>query len=142
MNTFDADGSYRRLFKSVDLLRSPRPKAMTGTFALPPPVPMNTLGTRSQPGSKLIHLPWRVQRHFVLVKAVRCIQSQLEWSCHPANVGSASSNFGALAMADAPFIIVEALYPGLTQLDFTGPHTIFSRIPGAEVLVASQAGGR
>ena len=30
---------------------------------------------------------------------------------------------------DAPFIIVEALYPGLTQLDFTGPHTIFSRIP-------------
>jgi hypothetical protein len=32
---------------------------------------------------------------------------------------------------DAPFIIVEALYPGLTQLDFTGPHTIFSRIPGA-----------
>ena len=42
---------------------------------------------------------------------------------------------------DAPFIIVEALYPGLTQLDFTGPHTIFSRIPGAEVIVASEAGG-
>ena len=31
----------------------------------------------------------------------------------------------------SPFVIVEALYPGLTQLDFTGPHTIFSRIPGA-----------
>ncbi len=44
-------------------------------------------------------------------------------------------------MADAPFIVVEALYPGLTQLDFTGPHTIFSRIPGAEVIVASEAGG-
>jgi putative intracellular protease/amidase len=42
---------------------------------------------------------------------------------------------------DAPFTIVEALYPGLTQLDFTGPHTIFSRIPGAEVIVASEAGG-
>jgi putative intracellular protease/amidase len=44
-------------------------------------------------------------------------------------------------MADDSFVIVEALYPGLTQLDFTGPHTIFSRIPGAEVVVASEAGG-
>ena len=44
-------------------------------------------------------------------------------------------------MADAPFVIVEAIYPGLTQLDFTGPHTIFSRIPGAKVLVASEPGG-
>jgi putative intracellular protease/amidase len=44
-------------------------------------------------------------------------------------------------MADAPFVIVEAIYPGLTQLDFTGPHTIFSRIPGAEVIVASEQGG-
>ena len=44
-------------------------------------------------------------------------------------------------MADQPFRIVEILYPGLTQLDFTGPHTIFSRLPGAEAVVASETGG-
>ena len=44
-------------------------------------------------------------------------------------------------MAQAPFIIVEALYPGLTQLDFTAPHTIFSRLPGAKTIVASLHGG-
>src|ERR1700722_7598282 len=48
---------------------------------------------------------------------------------------------GLPPMADAPLIIVEALHLGLTQLDFPGPHTIFSRIPGAEVIVASVAGG-
>ena len=31
----------------------------------------------------------------------------------------------------ARFRIVEAIYPGMTQLDFTAPHTVFSRIPGA-----------
>jgi cyclohexyl-isocyanide hydratase len=40
-----------------------------------------------------------------------------------------------------PFRIVEAIYPGMTQLDFTAPHTVFSRIPGAEVIVASAEGG-
>ncbi len=44
-------------------------------------------------------------------------------------------------MTESPILIVEVLYPGLTQLDFTGPHTIFSRIPGAEVIVASEPGG-
>jgi putative intracellular protease/amidase len=44
-------------------------------------------------------------------------------------------------MADPAFTIVEAIYPGMTQLDFTGPHTIFSRIPGAQVIVASEPGG-
>jgi cyclohexyl-isocyanide hydratase len=44
-------------------------------------------------------------------------------------------------MADTPFIIVEALYPCLTQLDFTAPHTILSRIPGAKTIVASEPGG-
>jgi cyclohexyl-isocyanide hydratase len=33
------------------------------------------------------------------------------------------------------------LFPGLTQLDFTGPHTVFSRLPNTEVVVASAAGG-
>lgn len=44
-------------------------------------------------------------------------------------------------MADQPFRIVEVLYPGLTQLDFTGPHTVFSRLPRTEVVVASEPGG-
>jgi transcriptional regulator GlxA family with amidase domain len=44
-------------------------------------------------------------------------------------------------MADAPFRIVEAIYQGMTQLDFTAPHTVFSRIPGTETIVASLAGG-
>lgn len=44
-------------------------------------------------------------------------------------------------MSDQPFVIVAALYPGMTQLDFTGPHTVFSRIPKAEVIVASEPGG-
>jgi transcriptional regulator GlxA family with amidase domain len=41
----------------------------------------------------------------------------------------------------ADFRIVEALYPGLTQLDFTGPHTVFSRLRAAEIIVASEPGG-
>ena len=44
-------------------------------------------------------------------------------------------------MTDAPFLIVEAVYSGMTQLDFTGPHTVFSRIPGARTIVASEPGG-
>ena len=44
-------------------------------------------------------------------------------------------------MAEAPFRIAEAIYPGMTQLDFTAPHTVFSRIPGAETIVASEPGG-
>jgi cyclohexyl-isocyanide hydratase len=37
--------------------------------------------------------------------------------------------------------IVFALFPGVTQLDFTGPHQVFSRLPGAQVILASRAGG-
>ena len=44
-------------------------------------------------------------------------------------------------MAGAPFRIVEAVFPGMTQLDFTGPHTVFSRLPDCETIVASEAGG-
>ena len=33
--------------------------------------------------------------------------------------------------------IVIPLFPGVTQLDFTGPHQVLSRAPGAEVIVAS-----
>jgi len=41
----------------------------------------------------------------------------------------------------AAFRIVEVLFPGLTQLDFTGPHTVFTRLPDTEVIVASREGG-
>jgi cyclohexyl-isocyanide hydratase len=44
-------------------------------------------------------------------------------------------------MAQRPFRIVEAIYPNMTQLDFTAPHTVFSRIPSAETIVASEVGG-
>jgi transcriptional regulator GlxA family with amidase domain len=37
--------------------------------------------------------------------------------------------------------ILFAVYPGMTQLDFTGPHQFFARMPGAEIVVASSIGG-
>lgn len=43
-------------------------------------------------------------------------------------------------MAD-PFRIVFILYPGVTQLDFTGPHEVLTRMPGAQAIVASKEGG-
>lgn len=36
--------------------------------------------------------------------------------------------------------IVIAVYPGVTHLDFTGPHQFLSRVPGATVTVASVGG--
>ena len=44
-------------------------------------------------------------------------------------------------MSDRKLVIVFALFPGVTQLDFTGPHQVFSRLPGATVILASRAGG-
>jgi putative intracellular protease/amidase len=41
----------------------------------------------------------------------------------------------------APLTIVFALFPGVTQLDFTGPHQVLSRLPAAKVILASRAGG-
>ncbi len=40
----------------------------------------------------------------------------------------------------AKLTIVFALYPGVTHLDFTGPHQFLSRLPGARVIAASAAG--
>lgn len=37
--------------------------------------------------------------------------------------------------------IVFALYPDVTQLDFTGPLEVFARLPGAECILASERGG-
>ena len=44
-------------------------------------------------------------------------------------------------MSERNLIIVFAVFPGMTQLDFTGPHEVFARMPGSEVIVASVAGG-
>jgi cyclohexyl-isocyanide hydratase len=42
-------------------------------------------------------------------------------------------------MAEA-FLVVFAVYPRVTQLDFTGPYEVFARLPGAECILASVAG--
>lgn len=39
------------------------------------------------------------------------------------------------------FTIVFALYPRVTQLDFTGPFEVFARLPGARCVLASTDGG-
>ena len=39
------------------------------------------------------------------------------------------------------FVVVFALYPRVTQLDFTGPFEVFARLPGARCVLASAAGG-
>lgn len=39
------------------------------------------------------------------------------------------------------FTTVFAIYPQLTHLDFTGPHQVLTRIPGAETIIASRDGG-
>jgi putative intracellular protease/amidase len=44
-------------------------------------------------------------------------------------------------MSERKLVIVFAVFPGVTQLDFTGPHQVFSLMPGTEVIVASTAGG-
>jgi cyclohexyl-isocyanide hydratase len=44
-------------------------------------------------------------------------------------------------MSDRGPVIVFAAFPGVTQLDFTGPHQVFSALPGASVILASAAGG-
>ena len=43
-------------------------------------------------------------------------------------------------MPDA-FDVVFAIYPRVTQLDFTGPHEVFWRMPGARCILASSTGG-
>jgi cyclohexyl-isocyanide hydratase len=41
----------------------------------------------------------------------------------------------------ASFPVVFALYPRITQLDFTGPAEVLARLPGAQVVLASASGG-
>lgn len=44
-------------------------------------------------------------------------------------------------MAERNLIVVFTLFPGGLALDFMGPHMVFSRLPGARVLLASTMGG-
>jgi cyclohexyl-isocyanide hydratase len=44
-------------------------------------------------------------------------------------------------MSERRPVIVFAVFPGVMQLDFTGPYEVFASLPGAEVIVASIAGG-
>ena len=41
----------------------------------------------------------------------------------------------------ADFTVLFALYPRVTQLDFTGPYEVFWRLPSAECILASASGG-
>jgi transcriptional regulator GlxA family with amidase domain len=41
----------------------------------------------------------------------------------------------------AEFLVVFAIYPRVTQLDFTGPHEVLARLPGARCILASSTGG-
>ena len=41
----------------------------------------------------------------------------------------------------ADFTAVFALFPRVTQLDFTGPHEVLARLPGAQCVLASASGG-
>jgi len=43
-------------------------------------------------------------------------------------------------VVENPIRIVFVLFPGVTQLDFTGPHQVFSSLPNAEVRLASVTG--
>ncbi|KCZ83587.1 putative isonitrile hydratase [Hyphomonas adhaerens MHS-3] len=40
-----------------------------------------------------------------------------------------------------PFITVFAVYDNMTHLDFTGPHQVLCRLPGAQTMIASRDGG-
>ncbi len=44
-------------------------------------------------------------------------------------------------MAEDNLVVVFALFPGGLALDFIGPHMVFSRLPGAQVILASTTGG-
>jgi transcriptional regulator GlxA family with amidase domain len=44
-------------------------------------------------------------------------------------------------MCERNLIVVFTLFPGGLALDFMGPHMVFSRLPGTQVLLASTTGG-
>jgi cyclohexyl-isocyanide hydratase len=59
----------------------------------------------------------------------------------PAPDGAAHARPKEALMSSAPFPVVFALFPKVTQLDFTGPAEVFSRLPGASLTLATVRGG-
>jgi cyclohexyl-isocyanide hydratase len=58
--------------------------------------------------------------------------------------GSAAPSQGGEPLRGSPELairVVFAVFPGVTQLDFTGPLQVLGAVPGTEVVVASGAGG-
>lgn len=66
-------------------------------------------------------------------------------SRHPSESRSGQHAYGQAlteeAVMTAEFPVVFALYPRVTQLDFTGPYEVFARLPGARCILASATGG-
>src|SRR5260221_422955 len=58
----------------------------------------------------------------------------------PATLALSTMRRG-LGMSNSKPVIVFALVPGGSHLDFTGPHQVFASLPGASVILASAAGG-
>ena len=54
--------------------------------------------------------------------------------------GPVNTSFQEQTVA-TPFNVVFALYPRITQLDFTGPYEVLTRLPGARCVLASVKGG-
>ena len=61
-------------------------------------------------------------------------------SC-PPSIASTIGTKGESVMTETAFRVVFVAYDGMTQLDLMGPYEILSRLPGAEVIVASRDGG-
>src|SRR5579862_4624849 len=59
----------------------------------------------------------------------------------PITAMVAASTVRSRFMSERNPVIVFALFPGVTQLDFTGPHQVLSALRGTEVILASSNGG-
>src|SRR5262245_30894681 len=107
-------------------------------------LPADTL-TRQGPSSGQITCYEKRTDHVLPTGGQRspCPDRRVRLAC-PRPIQSRQGEAGILieeANMAAEFPVVFALYPRVTQLDFTGPHEVFARLPGAECVLASAAGG-
>ena len=75
----------------------------------------------------------RTQRRTIAALTRIEVPPLLDWTVSPTGVAAEDPLMAKLR-------IVIALYPGITHLDFTGPHQVLVRTPDAEVVVASLGG--
>jgi transcriptional regulator GlxA family with amidase domain len=61
--------------------------------------------------------------------------------CHQHNRAMMSAQLPEDAPMASDFPVVFALYPDVTQLDFTGPLEVLARLPQARIVLASATGG-